>query len=191
MEEIIFEFRPVIMEGADIRIEQGKLRLRFRVTSSDGEDKNPLAGLTYGLVRVRDCSDGYFLWYENNLYYEWRFKDLYGDKLQIEIRKFNKRKNFIKNSGVVFKTVCSYLQFVKAVTDELDNVLINDGFSGQFEDWLDDFPVSQYLKLKWILQNPDYDGTLDYAVLTFSEELELLNQVLKVKSGSNTKTENV
>lgn len=179
MEKVTFEYKPNPVEGADILIEQANSKLNFRVTSSD-EDKNPLAGLTHCLVLVQEICASCFTWYDGNFSYEWTFVEVCKDELQIEIKKYEEKKGkIIKDFGVVFKITCSYFQFVEAVTNELDKVLINDGFSGNFEDWMDDFPISQYLKLKWILQNPNFGGYLDSDVLTFKEEVELLNQIVK------------
>ncbi|MEW4212082.1 hypothetical protein Q0O85_26550 [Priestia megaterium] len=95
------------------------------------------------------------VWDEEPSGVEWTFVRKNSDELSIKITLYEETYEINKQKGkVVLHTDCLFIEFIKEVVREADQLLISNGILGYRNIWdLHEFPISSYLQLKDFLKN--------------------------------------
>ncbi|MEH7463481.1 hypothetical protein V7166_15745 [Bacillus thuringiensis] len=119
------------------------------VTDAFGDLLRGLTDLLNGEERV-----GTFLWEEEPIGLNWRLKLQDGNKLFLTITKYEDTIDYIegKEGVIILDTTCDFLDFVKMIIKEADQLLFRHGIVGYQKMWIEhEFPLSSYLQLKYSL----------------------------------------
>ena len=104
---------------------------------------------------IHEEEDATVIWNEEPSEIEWTFIRKNSDELSIKITLYEDTYETGKAKGKVLLDInCLFVDFVKEVTNEADQLLINNGILGYRNIWeMHEFPVSSYLQLKDFLKN--------------------------------------
>ena len=115
-----------------------------------------------------------FDWKGEEASYEWRLRFISFEKLEIEIKAVDDWLATSKKAKVAIKARVNYFDFIQVVTDELGKLLKKHGLIGYYASWAyhKEFPLTNYLKLKYFLEMRRPVAYIDNGNDTFSSVFE-------------------
>ena len=89
------------------------------------------------------------------------------------------------NGNVVFRHRCNLIEFINELLLAYEELLIGEGLRGYFNKHYHEFPITNYIKLKYFYNEYMKSGKMNFECLDgnieFVEEMGILNEMLNVK----------
>ncbi|HDX9578889.1 TPA: hypothetical protein ROX88_002446 [Bacillus pseudomycoides] len=142
------------------------------VTDAFGDLLRGLTDLLNGEERVVT-----FLWEEEPIGLNWRLKLQGSMELSLTITEYEDTSDYIegKEGVIIVDTTCDFLDFVKMIIKESDQLLFRHGIVGYHKMWSEhEFPLSSYLQLKYALT--EEEQSKDCEKNEFKKELQFLTR---------------